>query len=145
MNKEREVDKITIHYDDGTEKTVEKGIVLNIKEENGERVCVFTMCHIQGRERTLAIEGCLHLGFMLVKEEEHCVICGEVIPEGRQVCPICNREYEGVPALSRTDNETLICPECGTAQALDDALRGSDMPEEEKRAYKEGILKAIYR
>lgn len=70
MNKEREVDKITIHYDDGTEKTVEKGIVLNIKEENGERVCVFTMCHIQGRERTLAIEGCLHLGFMLVKEEE---------------------------------------------------------------------------
>ena len=70
MNKEREVDKITIHYDDGTEKTVEKGIVLNIKEKNGERVCVFTMCHIQGRERTLAIEGCLHLGFMLVKEEE---------------------------------------------------------------------------
>lgn len=61
MNKEREVDKITIHYDDGTEKTVEKGIVLNIKEENGERVCVFTMCHIQGRERALAIEGCLHL------------------------------------------------------------------------------------
>ena len=70
MNKEREVDKITIHYDDGTEKTVEKGIVLNIKEENGERVCVFTMCHIQGRE--LIIEGCLQLGFKLgiFKEEE---------------------------------------------------------------------------
>ena len=27
--------------------------------------------------------------------EDHCVACGEVIPEGRQVCPICNREYEG--------------------------------------------------
>ena len=39
----------------------------------------------------------------------------------------------------------MKCPECGTAQALDDALRGSDMPEEEKQAYKEGILKAIYR
>ena len=77
--------------------------------------------------------------------EEHCVICGEVIPEGRQVCPICNREYEGVPALSRTDNETLMWQEWGTAQALDDAVRGSDMPEEEKQAYKEGILKAIYR
>lgn len=61
------------------------------------------------------------------------------------MCPICNREYEGVPALSRTDNETLICPECGTAQALDDALRGSDMPEEEKQAYKAGILKVIYK
>ena len=77
--------------------------------------------------------------------EDHCVACGEVIPEGRQVCPICNREYDGVPALSRIDNERLICPECGTAQALDDALRGSDMPEEEKQAYKEGILKAIFR
>lgn len=77
--------------------------------------------------------------------EDHCVACGEVIPEGRRVCPICNREYEGVPALSRTDNETLICPECGTAQALDDALRGSDMPEEEKQAYKAGILKVIYK
>lgn len=70
MSKEREVDKITIHYDDGEEKIVEKGFFCNMKEENGERVCVFTMCHIQGRERTLAIEGCLHLGFMLVKEEE---------------------------------------------------------------------------
>lgn len=29
--------------------------------------------------------------------------------------------------------------------ALDDALRGSDMPEEEKQAYKAGILKVIYK
>ncbi len=34
------------------------------------------------------------------------------------VCPICGREYTGVPALSRTDNQTLICPDCGTRQAL---------------------------
>ena len=59
--------------------------------------------------------------------ENYCVTCGAVIPEGRQVCPICNREYEGIPALSRTDNETLICPECGTAQALDAMLNGSDI------------------
>lgn len=42
-------------------------------------------------------------------------------------------------------HDVLICPECGTAQALDDALRRSDMPEEEKQAYKAGILKAIYK
>ena len=65
--------------------------------------------------------------------------------EGRQGCPSCNREYEGVPALSRIDNETLICPECGTAQALDAALEGSDMPEKEKQAYKDGVLRAIYK
>lgn len=35
------------------------------------------------------------------------------------VCPLCGRTYRGVPALSRTDNETLICPDCGTRQALE--------------------------
>ena len=34
------------------------------------------------------------------------------------VCPLCGRTYHGVPALSRTDNETLIGPDCGTRQAL---------------------------
>lgn len=35
------------------------------------------------------------------------------------VCPLCGRNYEGHPALSRTDNKTLICPECGQRQALE--------------------------
>lgn len=26
--------------------------------------------------------------------EEHCVICGEIIPEGRQVCPNCEKDIE---------------------------------------------------
>lgn len=33
-------------------------------------------------------------------------------------CPICGQEYTGAPALSREDNQTLICPDCGTRQAL---------------------------
>lgn len=36
----------------------------------------------------------------------------------KQRCPICGQEYAGAPALSRTDNQTLICPDCGTRQAL---------------------------
>ena len=35
------------------------------------------------------------------------------------VCPLCGKTYHGVPALSRTDNETLICPDCGTREALE--------------------------
>ncbi len=35
-----------------------------------------------------------------------------------RVCPLCGQTYTEPPALSRTDNETLICPDCGTRQAL---------------------------
>lgn len=36
-----------------------------------------------------------------------------------QLCPICKKEYEGYPAISRKDNETEICPDCGQKEALD--------------------------
>jgi len=39
-----------------------------------------------------------------------------------RVCPRCNREYdeEKTPhALSRIDNETEICPDCGVREALE--------------------------
>ena len=35
------------------------------------------------------------------------------------VCPKCGRAYSGYPALSREDNETLICPDCGIREALE--------------------------
>lgn len=36
-----------------------------------------------------------------------------------RVCPICGRSYLGRPAISRVDNETPICPDCGIRQALE--------------------------
>ena len=36
-----------------------------------------------------------------------------------RTCPKCGCVYTGVPALSRVDNETLICPDCGTREALE--------------------------
>ncbi len=35
------------------------------------------------------------------------------------ICPICGQSYTERPAVSRTDNVTLICPDCGTRQALE--------------------------
>lgn len=35
------------------------------------------------------------------------------------ICPRCGKPYYEPPALSRLDNETLICPDCGTREALD--------------------------
>lgn len=36
-----------------------------------------------------------------------------------KICPRCGKTYHDVPALSRMDNETLICPDCGTREALE--------------------------
>ena len=35
-----------------------------------------------------------------------------------RVCPICGASYTDIPAVSREDDKTLICPDCGIRQAL---------------------------
>ena len=37
-----------------------------------------------------------------------------------RTCPICGTAYRGHPAISRTDNETPICSDCGTRESLQD-------------------------
>lgn len=37
----------------------------------------------------------------------------------KRICPKCGCSYRERPALSRTDNETMICPDCGTREALE--------------------------
>ena len=54
-----------------------------------------------------------------------------------RICPICGQEYTDRPAISRTDGETPICPDCGTRQALESL--GIDTDEQEK------IITAIHR
>ena len=54
-----------------------------------------------------------------------------------RVCPICGQEYTDRPAISRTDGESPICPDCGTRQALESL--GIDTDEQEK------IITAIHR
>lgn len=46
------------------------------------------------------------------------------------ICPVCGQTYTGHPALSRVDNETLICPDCGAREAL--STIGVDAEEQEK-------------
>lgn len=38
------------------------------------------------------------------------------------VCPICGEDYSDPPAISRKDNKSKICPNCGTGEALMDFI-----------------------
>ena len=52
---------------------------------------------------------CRGIGFRLV-----------YTPENAKICPRCNKKYTAPPAISRRDNTTEICPQCGTTEALED-------------------------
>lgn len=47
-----------------------------------------------------------------------------------RICPKCGCSYTERPALSRTNNEMLICPDCGTREALESI--GISKEEQEK-------------
>ena len=45
------------------------------------------------------------------------------LPQGgwySEYCPKCDKIITGVPALSRRDNDTYICTDCGTKEAMED-------------------------
>lgn len=53
-----------------------------------------------------------------------------------RVCPLCGQKYIGRSALSRADNKTPVCPDCGTRQALESIGIG--------KAEQDEILKIIH-
>ena len=46
------------------------------------------------------------------------------------ICPKCGQSYKGRPALSRNDEKTLICPDCGVREALESIGVGTAEQEE---------------
>lgn len=36
----------------------------------------------------------------------------------KKKCPLCKNIYYGYPAISRKDNKTEICPNCGIKEAI---------------------------
>ena len=57
-----------------------------------------------------------------LEAEEICLELGsdfKIFP----VCPRCHKEYTSHPAISRKDNLTRICSECGTQEALFDLIK----------------------
>ena len=54
-----------------------------------------------------------------------------------RIGPRCGKAYSEPAALSRADNQTLICPDCGTREALDSI---GVKPDEQER-----IISTIHR
>lgn len=42
----------------------------------------------------------------------------EEVKQAQKLCPRCKKPYIGYPAISRMDNETRICPDCGREEAI---------------------------
>lgn len=51
-----------------------------------------------------------------------------------RICPVCGREYTEPPALSRIDNKTDICPDCGMMEALAAMSRCNSPAERTRKA-----------
>ena len=56
---------------------------------------------------------------------------GKLLP---WVCPRCSRVTNKYPALSRRDNETGVCPDCGVDEAMFDFF--TDLKSKKKPSWK---------
>lgn len=52
-----------------------------------------------------------------------------------RICPECNKEFKGYGAISRKDNKTIICPECGVKQAMEDYIKYFEKSKDEEEEY----------
>ena len=69
-----------------------------------------------------------HYGRMAMDliEEKMCTPAMERDDASKE-CPRCAKQYTGYPSLSRVDNATDICNDCGTDEAMLD-FAGTDLP-----------------
>ena len=42
------------------------------------------------------------------------------------ICPVCGKDYDGHPAISRKDNKSEICSNCGVGEAFMDFIEHQD-------------------
>lgn len=53
--------------------------------------------------------------------------------EETKICPKCKRRFERLLALSRVDNKTMICDECGVMEALESIPKKHLTPQQRTR------------
>lgn len=63
--KDREVEKFIVCYDNGYQRVIDKGFFCEMQEEDGVCILNFIMSHVSGRELEHIVFGCLELGVKL--------------------------------------------------------------------------------
>ena len=53
----------------------------------------------------------------------------------KRTCPVCGVKYSEYPAISRKDNKTEICQDCGQDEALIDWFNNFDNKEGKNDTY----------
>ncbi|MVB11152.1 hypothetical protein CAFE_18580 [Caprobacter fermentans] len=67
MNQEKDIDKIVLHYTDGSTKEVRKGFIAGITENELEETseATFYMAHISGKDLATVVYAVMQLGIKL--------------------------------------------------------------------------------
>lgn len=98
--------------------------------EKGKTETVDAFVYIMHEDRPLGIpskhymetckDGYKLFGFdeSILKAAYHRSLNAYSRPSKPKICPKCGQSYQAPSALSRLDNKTFICPDCGTREAL---------------------------
>lgn len=67
MDNQKDIEKIVLHYADGTIKTVDKGFIADLIPSDDDETCeiTFHMVHISGNDLSNMIEGVAELGLKM--------------------------------------------------------------------------------
>ena len=69
-----------------------------------------------------------------MEDTNRCVCCGDIIPDGRMVCPACEKEpcqqiwlYDGIVRETRRTHFRYRCQRCGATRIDQDAKKRLDI------------------
>lgn len=67
MSEEKDIEKIVLHYIDGSVKEVSKGFIasVTVSEKSGTEEITFDMVHISGHDLTSIVSSVMELGIKL--------------------------------------------------------------------------------
>ena len=108
--------RILQQYVDGNIETVTLGDTVIVCDNEGR---------LKGKPMNCSLAGIAFCGTVIIAgvDGEDFADATETLPSLDELfrvrcCPRCNSWYDAEPALSRADNKTEICPDCGTREAM---------------------------